>query len=367
MIRVLFFLVCALGSARALCRAPLRACRPPARCDCHYLPPSHVVPAELVYGTVGDTLADGTVEGLAVFDWTKAAHDYIYRVVERLPADAATDETLGVRAGRNRTTLARYTHPPDQLGVDAYRHYRITVEAASVCAPAVAITHATYFIDLVKTFQLTQNFTSAHARFTACGWITEPTLVMHPDVHYETAINLTRSRTEHVVVRSQLYVEQDGNNTCQGIGAELGTPCYGVMNISITREGWTTDALSVTYALSQFAQMSPTARESEVLPYNFDATRQAPVLWNRDYRYDVCEARITSNGVDYEKARSPLVEQWHTATQDLVVATCRYRIFFAEETESPFAYLVGWADYGAGGFLNHSRIGSTHQAFTITE
>ena len=81
----------------------------------------------------------------------------------------------------------------------------------------------------------------------------------------------------------------------------------------------------------------------------------------------MCEARITSDGADYEKARSPDVEQTHTASQDLVVATCRYRIFFADEVGSPFAYLVGWSDYGAGGFLNHTQLGSTHQAFTITE
>ena len=364
MIRFLLCFASLWVTAHGFCRRPLGAPH------CHFRPPKEIVPADLVHGVAGGLDDNGVFEARAVFDWSHAAPGYVYKIMDRYPEDAATSETLGARAGRNLTVLARFERRPenhlDDHVLENYEHYRITVQAASECAPNTPVTHATYYINLLASYDFKQNFTSAHARITACGWITDPTLVMHPDIHYEMSINLTRNVSEHIRVRSSLHVEQDGNGTCAGLDSPLGTPCYGVLNVSIVREGFSDEPLGISYALSQFAQMTPDPQESDVRPYNFNASRHEPVPWLTDYRYDVCEGRVTSLGLDYEAKRDPTTNLSHVAMQDVVYATCRYRVFFADEVYAPFAYLMGWYDYDIGGRHNHTRLGSIHQAFTIT-
>lgn len=346
---------------------------------CIYRPPQVLVPEDLILGAQNGLNMDGVFQSLALFDWSKATADYTYTVLESIPASAATNASLGATRAQTDpfTTLAVFTRDPEEhIERDVLEHferYRIVISVASVCAPTMFVTQATYHINLTATYDFTHNFTGAYANLTTDGWKPEPQLVMHPDVerYLEYVVRITQ--THFIRVRSGVNISGGANGICAGSN-DYGEPCYATLNVSIVRDTTNVnesylEPLSISYALSQFTIMDLNLNRTfnDTKPSNFNVSNNCSVPYNDDYRYDICEGSIDTAGNVSTRARHSDVVQNHSTSFDSISATCTYRLFADECHNSPVSFIIGWFTYDFVNpfeqYHNHSLLGSNLHTF----
>ena len=348
---------------------------------CLFRPPNELVPEDLIIGLPGQLNDQGVFESHAVFDWSKAVSDYSYEVIESLPVQGATNASLGStndRAPDEQTVLAIFKRVPgSSTGQDEplenYDTYTIKLRVFSDCAAGNYVTEASYTIDLTATYEFTHNFSQADAIFSPQGWQQPAQLVMHPDLEYESTHTIHFSQTHNITIRSSIHIIGGLNNKCAGVNAD-GSPCYGILNVSILRsvsniENSILGEMSISYALSQFTVVAenPNRTLMDIIPNDFNVSRSCSIPYGDDYRFDICAATIDTSGNVSLYARDDNITQESTYTFHSINASCRYEVFFDECHYSPYAFVAGWFSYDfthpLEAYHNHTLLGTTSHAF----
>ena len=319
---------------------------------CRYLPIQQLVPYDLVNGLPGGLDDQGVFRAYAIFNWSHASPYYRYSIPEL---------NMTLQREEDTTMLEVFTRPPETHAVrnvlENEETFFVTVEVASICAPEIIVTRATYFINLTATYDFSHNVTS------------NTTLVMHPDVHRELIYVAHINESHNISIYSSVNIIGGDDGMCAGINSTIGLPCYAVLNVSIVRTVTNIDdtriePLYLSYGLSQFTRTNCLLNNTfnSTLPEDFNVTRYDAVLHGIDRRFDMCEGIFTSDGNITETARDTSVQQAHAVVFHTINASCTYRLFVDECSASPFTYLVGWFDYD---YIAPSLLGTPFFNFTL--
>ena len=106
----------------------------------------------------------------------------------------------------------------------------------------------------------------------------------------------------------------------------------------------------MSYAISQYFQMSDHVASSRSFPDTFEVSPQ-PKADGSDMRYDVCEAVHCSldggNCTDFEASEFG-AEQLFNSSVDDIFAQCVFVPFHSEVFQSPFIYFRAWFRFHEG-------------------
>jgi hypothetical protein len=319
---------------------------------CLFRPPNELVPEDLIIGLPGQLNDQGVFESHAVFDWSKAVSDYSYEVVESLPAQGATNASLGStndRAPDEQTVLAIFKRVPgSSTGQDEplenYDTYTIKLRVFSDCAAGNYVTEASYTIDLTATYEFTHNFSQADAIFSPQGWQQRAQLIVHTDLHREFTARFSTTRVSPL----SLDIHIETTNHTMACNVEWGALCFVNVTFDVRRDNpmWY-PPFNLTYYVSQYFVNSENMNMSNrSLPNNFDVQRQTYIQENDTIRYDMCYGRLFTNRTNEENLEilhnHTVGNQTHDIKTDSIHASCTFRIDIMESI-SPLAFVVAWA------------------------
>lgn len=261
----------------------------------------------------------------------------------------------------------------------------VTVTAVSPCLLTRHLGYSTYEIDIVSDLMLYQRYNDTltpnfNNTLTEDGWTSQSHLTYIPystetfvvgreyingpcrGAWIDSTLNILN--TSQYTYWNLTTRERDDNNPF--IGGTHNLPrCHrpSLGNVCIvnarTRLTWLPGCVhnvSIWQAVSQIARLTPTMKQTQYLPSDFNTSRRYPAIDNRDMRYDICKSKLcTSEGscitrqFKNEKLSNDgniFIHQHHILNTSWIEISCEFEVVgFLDNIWSPHIYMRKWYGY----------------------
>jgi len=324
----------------------------------------------------------GNVAYDIVFDKAFATPNMVYDIVQLEPVELFKPVDLTV--SDDKVVILRINHESSEA-LQFEDTITVWVGVRSPCLLNHEITRVSYDFDVSATYDLYHGYNNTlvqgEKRWTERGWISDASIVMHPQLHFLNGLSLhyVDSPCAKSWIDSSLQVVNTSQYTYwnvdtkqyfvsnQFIGGPAAIPrchrrrqgnvCSVIAKVRLTFGDCRVPVkFSVSQAVSQMARLTRIHHMPPDKPSNFDASRRAPVPDNNDMRYDMCESRACED----DTTCTPLkventglmhdgnikIEQHDVLDAGYIETMCHFEVIgFLDDIWSPHIYFRQWVGY----------------------
>jgi hypothetical protein len=317
-----------------------------------------------------------------VFDKAFATPNMVYEIVQLEPVELFQPVDLTV--SDDKVVIVRINHESSEA-LEFEDTITVWVGVRSPCLLEHEIARVSYDFDVSATYDLYHSYNNTLAqgekRWTERGWISDASIVMHPPMHFLTNLSLhyVDSPCAKSWIDSSLQVVNTSQYTYwdldtrqyfvsnQFIGSSVAIPrchrrehgnvCSVIAKVRLTFGDCRVPVkFSVSQAVSQMARLTRIHKMPPNKPYDFNASRRAPVPDNDDMRYDMCESRaceddttctplkIENTGLMHDG--NITIEQHDVLDAGYIETVCHFEVIgFLDNIWSPHIYFRQWVGY----------------------